>query len=202
MARLNPLTVAQFAAGAGWRGGDLAVATAVALAESGGWTDRPGGLWNLPGVPGGDPAGNAAKAFARWRGPGGWGQWASHRNRRYLLFMPAAGPAAAAAEAAVIANDPKGEVVDDIAEAAGKLPGAGMLDAAKSALTLAFKAGAWMANPDNWIRVAQVGIGGALIVGALVMIAKPAVESAAGGVAGTIVRPVVKGLVSRGGGKK
>lgn len=48
--------------------------------------------------------------------------------------------------------------------------------------TLAFvaKAAAWISNPDNWIRILKVQLGAALIIGGLVIAARPAIKGAAG----------------------
>lgn len=194
---LNPVTIATHAARAGWRGADLVVAVAVALAESGGNEGRAGGLWNLPGVAGGDPAGNAVKAYARWKGSGAWGQWASHRNNAYLLFMPIAAAATASADVAGVIRDPAGAagaVVDSITEAAKNLPGADLVSVIQGPVALAYKAGAWMANPGSWERVAQVIVGGGLIIASVVMIARPAIGGVAGGAVGMIAKPLMKGL--------
>lgn len=195
---LNPVAIAIHGARAGWRGTDLTVATAVALAESGGNEAKPGGLWNLPGFPGGDPAGNAAAAYARQRS-GGWGQWASHRNRAYILMMPIATAAALSADVAAFIKDPGAAVGAVVSEAAGSLklaaaavPGATLIDSANSALTLGYKAGAWMAEPNNWQRVAQVILGGAMVVGSLVVLSKTALTNVAGSAVGGVVKKVMK----------
>jgi hypothetical protein len=196
---LNPVTIATHAARAGWRGADLVVAVAVALAESGGNETRPGGLWNLGTAgPPGTPAVQAQQAYARWKS-GGWGQWASHRGNAYLLFMPLAAAAAASAEVAGIIRDPAGvpgRVVGSITEAAKDLPGADMLSAIQGPIALAYKAGAWMANPGSWERVAQVIVGGGLIIASVVMLARPAVGAVSGGAVGMIAKPLMKGLKS------
>lgn len=48
--------------------------------------------------------------------------------------------------------------------------------------TLAFvaKAAAWISNPDNWIRILKVQLGAALIIGGLVIAARPAIKGTAG----------------------
>lgn len=156
MALITPAAIADACVAAGWRGGDLSVAVAVAIASSGGNPDRAGGLFAIPGVAGGDPAAAARAAYALWQKPAAWGGFPAHRSRRYLLYMPIAVPAAAAAEARAIAANPGAEL--------GKgLPGADAVETARSALTLAVKAGAWMSNRNNWARVAQVMLGGLIL---------------------------------------
>jgi hypothetical protein len=196
---LNPVAVAIHGARAGWRGVDLTVATAVALAESGGNEAKPGGLWNLPGVAGGDPAANAVAAYARWRA-GGWGQWASHRNKAYMLLMPIAQAAVLSGDVAAIVNDPgtalggaAGALAGGVkAAAAAGVPGGTILESANSALGLAYKAGAWMSDPNNWQRVAQVVLGAGMVIGGLVMLARGAATNAVGAVAGGLVKKVIK----------
>lgn len=166
---LSPASVAVHAATAGWRGTDLVTAVAVAYAESGGWPDRPGGLWGLPGEPGGDPAGNASKAHARQLA-GGWSQWDGYTSRRYLLYMPLAGAAVAAPQVVAIIT---ADAARNVREGLGALPGADVLDTARSALTLGVKAGGWMAERHNWVRVAQVVAGAGLLFVGVAMIARP-----------------------------
>lgn len=167
MPYLLPGQIAQHAARAGFREGDLVTSVAVAMGTSLGSTDAPGGLWGLPGAPrGDDPAANAGKAFERWKA-GGWGQWPAYTSKRYLLFMPAAAAGAAAADVIEIIKDPK-EAVQGAAAAIPDLPGAGLIDAAGDAVAMAGRTAAWFANRQNWVRIAQVVIGGAVVVAAVV----------------------------------
>lgn len=167
MPYLLPGQVAQHAARAGFREGDLTTSVAVAMATSLGSTDAPGGLWGLPGVPrGDDPAANAGKAFERWKA-GGWGQWPAYTSKRYLLFMPAAAAGVASASVIEIIKDPK-EAARGAAAAIPDLPGAGLIDAAGEAVAMAGRTAAWFANRQNWVRIAQVVIGGAVVVAAVV----------------------------------
>jgi hypothetical protein len=208
--KVTPVNLAIFGATAGWRGTDLIVAVAVGMATSAGQVDRPGGLWG--GGPSGptDGQANANAAFARWQ-QSGWGSFPAHNHKTYLLFMPAATAATASADVQAIVRDPAGaadKLGGAIADAAGQLPGGDILDAAKNALTLMYKAGAWMANPDNWVRVASVMLGGGLIIGGLFLVAKQAAGTLAGDLAGSIAKPIVKqtlggtGGIKVGGGEK
>ena len=96
--------VAAAAAAAGFTGADLAVAEAVALAESGGnplathvnsngSTDL--GLWQINNrahpdlIASGDwrdPAANARMAYAVWQ-TSGWGAWTTYRSGAYLKYL-------------------------------------------------------------------------------------------------------------------
>lgn len=158
----SPATVSGWAYAAGWRYLDLAVAIAVAYSETGANTGHAGGVWNVPGGPA-DGSANAAAAYKRWQA-GGWRQWPTYANGKYLLFMPIATPAAAAAEA--LLTSPAGAVATNV-------PGGDLVSAAQNALTLGIKTQAWVANRHNWARVAEVIVGGALLIGALVMVSKP-----------------------------
>lgn len=180
--------IAVYVAKAGFRGSDSITAIAVALAESGGDPTRAGGLWGLQGAPA-DPAGQAAGAYARHKSSG-WRSFGAFASNRYLLYIPTATVAAASADAQAVIHDP-GKAVGSVV---GELPGAGVIDSTKEALKLGEKAGAWIADSHNWVRVAQVIIGGAMVVGAFVIIARPAVDSVAGGVVGTIAKPILKGV--------
>lgn len=173
---LNPVTVAEHAARAGWRGVDLVTAVAVAYAASGGFPERAGGLWALPGEPGGDAAGNAVKAHARWSA-GGWGQWPAYTSRKYLIFMPPASAAVAAASVKnIIDTDTAKAGAKAVQEAATSIPVPNPLDAARDALTLAQRAGSWLSNSDNWVRIARVVVGGGMIIAAVVMVVRPYAE--------------------------
>lgn len=98
--------IAIFAQEAGFTGGDLVTAIAVALAESGGdteatHTNRDGstdyGLWQinsvhkelLAGKVWMDPAVNAKMAFEVWKGSG-WSAWSTFNNGAILFYMPTA----------------------------------------------------------------------------------------------------------------
>lgn len=188
---LDPVRVAGYAAKAGWRGGDLVIATALAYAESGGNPDKAGGLWNVAGAPA-DAGGQASQAYGRWQS-GGWRQWAGFSSGKYLLFMPIAGPAAAAVDVAVVAGGATGGAALGIGEAAKNLPGGDLVSAAQNALTLGYKAGAWIADRNNWLRVAEVIIGGGLIIGALVIVSKPITGPIVSTVAGVAKKAATRG---------
>lgn len=182
--KLIPLAVATSASKAGWRGVDLIVATAVALATSGGDTAYAGGLWGLAWGVGADADSQASAAYSLWKSSG-WKPFAAKGNGKYLLYMPTA-------TAAVALVDVRGAVSsagDTVQGAVSQLPG---VDAAQSAVNLAGKTGAWVANRHNWVRVAQVVLGGALLIGGVIIMARPAIEGAAGRSIGTIVKGALK----------
>lgn len=109
--------VANFAYNAGFRGTSLAIATAIAWAESGGNSSAVSsdgynshGLWQfIPGtwnsITNGsaftnadNPQANANAAFALQQ-KSGWGQWSTYTSGAYLKNMPAASLAATNATA-------------------------------------------------------------------------------------------------------
>lgn len=217
---LSPLKIAELAHAAGWRGQDLTVAVAVALAESGGRPDAVGdrglvtatwgpsvGLWQIRSLnaekgkgttrdelANADPATNARHAHQIWSSQG-WGAWTVHTTRRYLLFMPAA----AAAVGARIAAGPIGSKAVGSVEDVAQDIGGSVLDAAQTGLSLAVKAGAWMSNPANWQRVAMVVVGGALVVAAVVAVIVPVAGAGVSKAADVVVGSKIKTLTGKGG---
>lgn len=179
---LPPWTIAEHAARAGWRGTDLVIAVAVAMGESGGNEQRAGGLWSVAGDPGGDPAGNARAAFARWK-QSGWSTFKAHNDKRYLLFMPGAAVAISSAGVVEAIKDPAGAAK----AVARDLPGADMLDAAQNALTLGYKSAGWLGNRNNWSRIAYVMLGTGLVWGGLLMVVGRPVMSTTGAVVGSVL---------------
>lgn len=94
---ISDKAIAQYAANAGFAGGNLTTAVAVALAESGGNTDahNPSGasglwqvMWSLHGFSGNpyDPQTNANAAFQVFQQQG-WNAWTTHNSGAYLVFM-------------------------------------------------------------------------------------------------------------------
>lgn len=214
---ISPVAIAEHAARAGWRGGDLIVAVAVAMAESGGRetahnTSRGAdarGIWqvnvahdahpDLASLNLYDPATNAKAAYGIWKA-GGWGPWQAHNNRTYVIFMPIA---TAVASAPSVLGIVAAGVVDDVAS---KIPGKDMLDAARGGLKLGIKAGGWLSNRNNWVRVAYVMLGTGLMWGGLLMVVgKPVMsttEAVAGGLLGTReAGAAIKATKATGGAK-
>lgn len=186
---MNPVAVATEAARAGWRGTDLVTAVAIALVTSGGNEAKAGGLWGQAGAPA-DAAGQARSAYAKWKASG-FAAFPAYANNAYLLMLPMATAAVASADVAGVIRDPAaaaGAVVGSITEAAGNLPGADVLGTAQSGLALAYKAGAWLSDRNNWVRIAQVVVGANLVIAGLIMIALPAAGSTAGGAVGYLIK--------------
>jgi Lysozyme like domain len=190
--------IGRHAHAAGFSGLDLRTAVAVALAESGGNTNARNlssredsrGLWQInvrahPEFASSnlfDPAMNARAAKAVLNKQG-WGAWSVFKNGKFLLFMPAATGAVAGLVTTDVAASLPG--AGEIASGVGELTGA---KAAGEALTLAAKAGTWISDPRNWIRILYVALGGALVIGALVVVAQPIATEVAGPAVKTAIK--------------
>lgn len=207
MARLSASQIAQHAYNAGFRGKALTTSIAVAMGESGGKTDARGdggwsiGLWQIyrkahPQYSEAyllDPANNARAAFEVYNSAGQrFTPWTIYKNGVYLLYM-------STAEVAAQRVDPKGGILAAPAQAGTHLPDVSgapsVLDTAKaigSGVSLAAKAGTWLTNPQNLVRIVYVVLGVTLVTGALVMVAAPAVLNLAGGPAVKVAKKVVK----------
>lgn len=192
---VGPEILGRYAAEAGFSGDDLTIAIAVALAESGGRSDsvspvnpkdgsRDYGHWQINDKAHaalftqyprwGYGPDNARMAYAVWQGSG-WKAWTTYNSGAYRAHMEAA--ARGAANPSLPTQ--QGETETVMAPWLQAITN-GVLQIAQSV----FKAGAWMADPHNWVRASLVGLGGALVVGALVIVAKPVVAP--------IVAPAVK----------
>lgn len=205
--------IAQYAHAAGINDNDsLSKAVAIAWAESGGnakahngiGKDDSYGLWqiNMKGDMGPDrrkrfgltsneqlydPATNARAMYAISGGGKNWSDWTTYNGARYRLVLPLALVAASGVVAPV--GGPVGDAIEGTAGAAQAAAGAA--EAAQAAAGQALKASAWMADRNNWFRVAKVAIGGALIIGGLAAVSRGYVAKAAGQVI-SVVAPVGK----------
>ncbi len=197
MAFLSPVQVATYALRAGFRGQNAATAVAVSQAEnrsgdtnavhrnSDGSVDV--GLWQINSSNANpeqmkDPTANAVEAFKLASSGRGWNNWTTFRNKAYLLFMPIAEPAVLAAQAAnpklgleVGASTP----IDKSTLVPGQSPeqsGATIVDELKAFVEAFNRIGSWISGPANWTRVAEVIIGGGLLLLALNAISRPVTE--------------------------
>jgi len=118
-----------------------------------------------------NPANNAVAAHTLFL-ESGWSPWAATAGQR-LLYMKTAEDAVRQ-----IGENPSATTVGG-ALGLPDLSGAGSaLGTAKQALELAVKGASWITDPQNWIRVIYVMLGGALVVGALIIVAAPTVTPA------------------------
>lgn len=199
-------TVAMAAIKAGFQVADLPTAVAVSFSENTSRNpqkisapnadrSRDYGLWQINSAAHADlfnahpnwwdPQENAAMALAVFQGAG-WNAWTEHSNGRYKTHQ---GEADAALKAAA-SDIGTGAISGATGAVSGAFDAMGAIANAVAAIAQSiFKAGAWIANPHNWVRASLVGLGGALVVGALVIVAKPAVTTPA---------QVVEKVVGRG----
>lgn len=216
--RISDVAIAQAARGAGVTDPSaLAIAVAVALAESSGRPeahnpvppDDSYGLWqiNLIGKLRGRlkdwgltspeqlkvPATNAKAMASISNGGRNWRPWTTYTSGAYLLYLPRGKKAAAAAGSAQL-----GDAIATTAGAVGSALGETLGDNESpwyvQPVVQAASAGAWMANRDNWIRVAKVVAGGGvLLVGLLAL--------TGGGVASAAAKVVPVGKAAKVAGK-
>jgi hypothetical protein len=191
--QLSAAQIAWYAQQAGFGGGDVARAVAVALAESGGRINAKGGpnkdgsydygLWQInekahPDLITADAqwwvAGfNAQMAFKVYSAAGNtFRPWSTFTSGAYLPHMGAALLGAGnpdssglvqAGDNTVIEHNPISDLVAPFKSIAGAV----------------FKTSVWVANPHNWGRAAFIAVGGALVIGSLAIMAKPYIMGAA-----------------------
>lgn len=210
MTRYSPRQVAQIAAGGGFRGKALTRAVAVALAESGGNSQavnvnsdatrsRDRGLWQInsrwhPEVSDAqafNPTDAARAAFRISSGGRDWSPWAAWPTAAGAQLGRARIAVAQVQQAGGVQNADWTDLVDPFVDPFGIIPeGVGpddlvsgasdIVGVLKQLTVLQLKAGAWMSDPHNWLRVAWM-VGGAVgVLIALTMIGK---SGAAGDVA-------------------
>jgi hypothetical protein len=188
--------IARVAAQAGFKGKALETAIAVALAESSGRTKVVSGtgccvgLWQIntrvhpySKAQMQDPVQNAAAAYKISNGGSNWQPWDVYKSGVYEMYMTTAEGAATR-----VATDNsggatpflEGSIMDTVSEAAG-------IDDALAYPQMVLD---WISNRDNIFRIVKVIAGGVLLVAGLVLVAKPVVSGAAGGVVKTVVRGI------------
>jgi len=193
---LTDTQVANLAVTGGWRGEDAVKAVAVAFAEHRGkrvdsdargdvalQTQKWGpsvGVWQIRSLNAErgrgttrdeqanlSPTTNAAHAHTIWQeAAGSFSPWSTFLSGQYLLFVGRARKAVA------------GKTVNDDGSVSGHsetIPEwqAGLQQAA----SMASAAGRWAADSRNWLRVALAVAGGGMMVGGLLVVAKPAVSA-------------------------
>lgn len=183
MPTLTAEQIAGYAKAAGFPPDQIATATAVALAESGGRTDavnranRNGsvdyGVWQINTIHGNllnqgdkfDPAANARMAHTVWRQAGGkWTPWSVYKSGRYTAFMPratlaAARPDAGAAGPVAGAAVPGQGSTGDVPLGSTTAQGQASVTAGTSFLDLAYQ----ILSGSFWLRIGAFMLGGALM---------------------------------------
>jgi hypothetical protein len=167
------------------------------------------GLWQInvcvhtcPNVT--DPKANAACAYRIYRSQG-WRAWEAHSNGSWKRFQADAARAyaelqgesraqgagmGAIVKAALAGLGATTGPAGDAASLAGNVvdTATAVADLTRTLAEFANRLGAWIADPDNWGRVAKVLAGGALIVAGVGIIAKPAVSALPAGKAVKLAR--------------
>ena len=191
MATLSASQIAALAYQAGFRGQDIAIAVAVALAESSGRTDAVNhntngsvdeGLMQINSVhtelTGNrfDPATNMRMAYAIKTRRGSWKDWSTFNSGRYAIFMPTATAAARGIDKTIPVTLPAGNVDSSVQSSSSS--GFGKLS-----------------DPHTWLRVATVLAGGVLVLAALALLGWDNAPDTAKSVAKTAVKTAAKAAV-------
>lgn len=162
MPRLTDQQIGNAAYAGGWRGNDIAIAVAVALAESGGNSEavsppnRNGstdyGLWQVNSVHGYPVAqllevvGNARAAHEVF-GRQGWTAWSVYKSGKYLVFLP------------------RGKAVAPTSSDTGS--GTGVIITDYGPLQPIVNLAKFLSDPSTYRRLGMLLLGGALLIFAL-----------------------------------
>lgn len=177
--RLTDQQILNIAITVGWKGDDQRIAVAVALAESGGnslavhrnangSTDY--GLWQVNSVHGFDTdqlleaVGNGFAAHHVWEAQG-WNAWTTYKTGAYLLYMPRA-------------RTVKPSINDD-----GTVSGKSdtkTVNILSGFLDFFISGAQWLSKAHNWLRIAYALVGGGMVLAGLVIVSKPALQTAKG----------------------
>lgn len=171
--------------------------TAIALAESGGDTDATNtnkngsvdtGLWQINSIHGisgnlKDARTNARAAKAVYDKQG-FGAWVVFNKGTYRNKLTPALQASSEVEGTSI-----GDVLKALPTAVGTLTDVGgdvagevgnnltdPLQAIGQISGLMARAGTFLSDPQNWLRIAYVGLGAAMVIGGLMIVARPVAQ--------------------------
>lgn len=182
---LTPKQIAVWAQQAGFSGNDLTIAVAVALAESGGRVDATNnnsdgstdyGVWQINSIhtaefqkyPQWWSVENADMAHDIWAAAGNkWTPWTTYTSGVYNIHMAQASAATAGIDTGGFGGGGPDQT-KDVTTIAGLDAIAQTFSGFATALAAVT---AWISEPSNWERVGLVIIGGALVIGSLVVIA-------------------------------
>jgi hypothetical protein len=165
----------------------VGIATAIALAESGGNTDAhhvagppkqripedSRGLWQINVLAHPefasqnlyDPAVNAKAALAVYKKQG-WNAWSTFNGVKYFAYLPLTSAVASTLNVKTLPGDTGKAIVSNV-------PG---VEEAKTIAEVSGKVGSFLVNPHNWLRILYVAVGGVILVIALNIFAKPVTE--------------------------
>lgn len=120
-----------------------------------------------------NPTHNAASAHSIWAERHSFSPWTTYVSGAYLLFMPRARTALAGV---TVSPDGSSAAHSDPISANPVQAVAGGIG---NAVKILAHAGAWLGDSHNLLRMGLAVAGGALMVGGALVVAKPAIESAA-----------------------
>lgn len=192
------LQIAGYAYTAGLRNpAKLSMAVAIAMAESRGnpnahntkGRDDSYGLWQINLHPGAhttselgisspsalfDPVTNAKAMVQISHSGANWNPWST-----YPLAAAAWLPAATPVVATFLANPSvASNYVDQAASTASDATGVGALaQGVTEAVQAPLKVLNWLTEPGTWVRISLLVLGGAMVIGGVIIFAKPAIES-------------------------
>lgn len=180
----------------------LAMAVAIAEAESGGnpndhntkGLDDSYGLWQINLHPGAhttgelgisspsalfDPVTNAKAMVKISKSGSSWGPWTTYPLRA-AAFLP---PATAAVSLFLANPSIASDYVDAGASAVSDATGVTALaQGFTEAVQAPLKVLNWLTTPGTWVRIALFALGGAMVIGGVVIFARPVTESVTGAV--------------------
>lgn len=196
----------------GFTGNDLVIAVAIAMAGSGlneTYSERQPdgsivyGLWRISSK---ETSLTVALSSGAWKDPTvnaglandvfrrkGWDGFPGVRPANTWLHVRflTAYPVAAAAVGAQTAGAPVEKKIDEIT---GNVPDP--LAATKSALGEGVAALRWLQDPQTWVRVSKIALGGALVLGSILILVQGAGAKVAAPVVGAVVGGKVKAAKS------
>lgn len=196
---LSNIQLASWARSAGFPEEQIPMAVAIALAESRGRLDaisptRDYGPWQInefwnPALfqkyPEWWSVTNAKMAYEVWQ-EGGWNRWTTYKTGEYQFFLADGRLGAASVGSNAIPADTPESKTNTVLNTPDALVQVG--NAIKGVAAAFSKAGQWLGREENIVRVAQVAIGIGLLVSAIVVVVKPAVEQVAGPAADLLLK--------------
>lgn len=209
-----PSTAITAARDAGWKSNkDLSIALALAMAGSGlneNFTERKSngsmlyGLWRIPSteyayapnfVSGSwrDPKVNATMARGIFDRGGGWKAFPGYSgddawlHARYLLLYSTAATAVAVNAPTYEVNEAAEDAAEKVEEKVDSITGD-----ARAAIGEGVAALRWLQQPETWNRIAKIALGGALVLGSILILVQSNAARVAAPVLGAVTGPVGK----------
>lgn len=124
----------------------------------------------------------AAKKIHKSQGLGAWSTYTSGAYKTYLSQATTDKALLEELTKNPVESSPIGEAVSDPLQSVGDIAG------------FIAKAGNWVSNPSNWVRIVYVLTGVALVVGGSVVMGRPLITNVAGSTVGGVVKGAMKGV--------